>query len=188
MRALGQAFTRVGSLRSPTTRVQACKAVSAHHLSPKQLLQFQSYFPYQFAPNQTAAISTSSPVLSATSAMASTPGPLDADASYILEFWFGGDEPEKKWFLKSDDFDDQVRKKFGSLVEKARETAELDHWTETPEGTVALIILLDQFPRVCLRPICAKFASVSYELARLHRYISRPLCCLLVELSTPDIS
>ncbi len=36
---------------------------------------------------------------------------------------------------------------------------ELDDWAETPEGTLALLILLDQFPRNCFRGTAHAFAT-----------------------------
>ncbi|MEG4230720.1 DUF924 family protein [Microcoleus sp. Pol11C3] len=50
------------------------------------------------------------------------------------------------WFGKSQDTDNQIRKQYGDLVSSAI-AGKLDHWMETPRGCVALMILLDQFPR-----------------------------------------
>lgn len=61
----------------------------------------------------------------------------------ILDFWFS--LPVLDWF--SDKHDDYITKNFGALVEKAINTDELDGWTETPSGSLALVLLLDQFTR-----------------------------------------
>ena len=51
-----------------------------------------------------------------------------------------------RWFGSDPDMDQQIRDQFGDLVARAS-TGELDHWSGTPEGRLALIILLDQFRR-----------------------------------------
>jgi uncharacterized protein (DUF924 family) len=47
---------------------------------------------------------------------------------------------------------------FGGLVVPAREGA-LDAWAATPEGALALVLLLDQFPRNLFRGTAEAFAS-----------------------------
>jgi uncharacterized protein (DUF924 family) len=66
----------------------------------------------------------------------------------VLAFWrtAGPD----KWFEKSADFDLDVRRRFFSLW-RAASAGELPHWEETPEGALALVIALDQFPRNMFR-------------------------------------
>ncbi len=74
--------------------------------------------------------------------------------SEVLGFWFGelreGKLPDKEkqmtWWMKSEEFDDLVRQRFEKYVLLA-EKGELSHWLETPLGTVAFIIVVDQFPR-----------------------------------------
>jgi uncharacterized protein (DUF924 family) len=70
-------------------------------------------------------------------------GPAD-----VLAFWRAAG-PDK-WFEKSAAFDLQVRQRFFSLWHAAR-AGELPHWEETPEGALALVITLDQFPRNMFR-------------------------------------
>ena len=74
----------------------------------------------------------------------------------ILDFWFEGiteetqlmdDLPVKKrWFGKDDSVDEEIKKKFGSDLTKARK-GKYTSWMETSVGSLALIILLDQFSR-----------------------------------------
>ena len=52
----------------------------------------------------------------------------------------------EQWFKKDDSFDALLKDRFGKLVEKAR-AGQLDAWAETKEGTLALILLLDQMTR-----------------------------------------
>jgi uncharacterized protein (DUF924 family) len=78
----------------------------------------------------------------------------------ILDFWFG-DEPFQniqKWFMGGPAFDEEIRSKFGSIIDAAI-AGELDHWTETPEGLTALVIVLDQFTRNTFREDSRAFAG-----------------------------
>lgn len=63
----------------------------------------------------------------------------------VLEFWF---DPavEAHWFDRDDAFDAQVRERFGAALEAAAHD-KLDEWSDTPEGWLALLIVLDQFSR-----------------------------------------
>jgi uncharacterized protein (DUF924 family) len=77
-------------------------------------------------------------------------------AGEVLDFWFGrkGD-PEygqfrDGWFRKDPDFDARVTKQFAGLYEEAA-AGELDGWREDAESCLALVILLDQFPRNMFR-------------------------------------
>lgn len=63
----------------------------------------------------------------------------------ILDFWFAPQHKEL-WFVKNADFDGKIRAQF-ELVYQAAIASELDHWQDTPEGVLALVIVLDQFPR-----------------------------------------
>lgn len=78
----------------------------------------------------------------------------------ILAFWFadGPDRFRRAWFRKSDAFDAEIRRRFGQLQETA-ETGRLADWAADPEGTLALAILLDQFPRNLFRGQARAFAS-----------------------------
>jgi uncharacterized protein (DUF924 family) len=89
----------------------------------------------------------------------------------ILEFWFGdgGDAASVAaarsalWWGKSDDSDEEIRRRFGDWVERAAR-GELDEWLATPRGRLALIILLDQFSRNIHRGRPASFASDAQAL------------------------
>lgn len=66
-------------------------------------------------------------------------GPAD-----ILAFWFSP-EMEKHWFKSTPALDRQIRKKYAVLWSRAA-MGECDHWKTTAEGSLALTIVLDQFP------------------------------------------
>jgi uncharacterized protein (DUF924 family) len=71
------------------------------------------------------------------------------------------------WFTGSAAIDDEIRRRFGGLVARARAGA-LDAWAETPRGALALIILIDQFSRNLHRGSPEAFSRdpVALELAR----------------------
>ena len=78
----------------------------------------------------------------------------------LLSFWFadGPDSFRAAWFMKDDAFDAACRDGFGELVVPARD-GELDDWAATPDGALALLLLLDQFPRNLFRGRAEAFAS-----------------------------
>jgi uncharacterized protein (DUF924 family) len=84
----------------------------------------------------------------------------------VTNFWFST-LSRPHWFTASDAFDAEVRKRFGTLCDRAR-AGELDDWTKTPEGALALILLLDQVPRNIYRNSAQAFASdaTALEFAR----------------------
>lgn len=90
----------------------------------------------------------------------------------LLDFWFaeGADTPRQIWFQRSDAFDAEIRARFGGLVVPARE-GQLDDWAETPEGALALTLVLDQFPRNLFRGSPEAFASDAHGLALARRVI-----------------
>ncbi|MFP3978645.1 DUF924 family protein [Marinobacter sp. KMM 10035] len=80
------------------------------------------------------------------------------DWKEILDFWFGeldenglpDSEHRNRWFLSSRKFDQEIRRRFLSMVLFASEQG-LDHWRKIPGGQLAEIILLDQFSRNIFR-------------------------------------
>jgi uncharacterized protein (DUF924 family) len=80
------------------------------------------------------------------------PGSIDPQA--ILDFWFGdaaGDPAraaarEEFWFGASQTTDAAVRERFSAAIEAAAR-GELEHWANAARSALALVVLLDQFPR-----------------------------------------
>jgi uncharacterized protein (DUF924 family) len=73
---------------------------------------------------------------------------LDVRALSVAKFW--RDAGEDAWFEKNDAFDADFRSRFLDL-HYAAARRECDAWSEHAEGSLALMILLDQFPRNCFR-------------------------------------
>jgi len=80
----------------------------------------------------------------------------------IIAFW--EEAGPEKWFSKDEAFDVQIRERFLATYEAAA-TGELAGWTETAHGTLALLILLDQFPRNMFRGDRRTYATDSTALA-----------------------
>lgn len=81
----------------------------------------------------------------------------------ILNFWYGI-ENKPKWFIKDSAFDREIAEKFLSYYEEAAK-GNLDYWQGSFEGSLALIILLDQFPRNMFREQPKSFATDAKALS-----------------------
>jgi uncharacterized protein (DUF924 family) len=84
------------------------------------------------------------------------PGQSD-QASEVLEFWFVETRPHQ-WFAKDLAFDDLVQQSFLRLTRRAI-AAELGAWGVDETGGLALVLLLDQFPRQIWRDSAMAFAG-----------------------------
>ncbi|KAI9736112.1 MAG: hypothetical protein M1818_006288 [Claussenomyces sp. TS43310] len=82
------------------------------------------------------------------------------DIDRIISFWFDAEDPISRWFKASPEVDAQCKDLFGGLIEQAR-LSQLKSWTETPKGTLATLLLLDQFPRNVFRGSALSFSSDS---------------------------
>ena len=89
----------------------------------------------------------------------------------VLLFWFGPaaerGKPHKRWFVNSEAFDREVRERFLPLYEEAA-AGKLAHLKESAADCLALIVVLDQFPRNMFRGTPRAFAtdSLALETAR----------------------
>jgi uncharacterized protein (DUF924 family) len=90
----------------------------------------------------------------------------------VLGFWL---EPKpateeatlarmRTWFNGGPAIDQEITVRFASLVERARR-GELDAWTQTFRGTLALLILLDQFMRNIYRGAPTAYSADAKALA-----------------------
>src|SRR6266542_1702384 len=77
-------------------------------------------------------------------------------AEDVLTFW--REAGPDRWFAKDDAFDAESRDKCLDLYEAAS-VGQLDHWGATAEGALALVIVLDQFPRNMFRGSARTFAA-----------------------------
>ena len=69
--------------------------------------------------------------------------PVEAQA--VLAFWFDPAQ-QPHWFDASPQFDAIIRDRFGGTYRLAAQ-GKLEQWIDTPQGWLALLIVLDQFSR-----------------------------------------
>jgi uncharacterized protein (DUF924 family) len=74
----------------------------------------------------------------------------------VLTFW--RDAGRERWFRKDDAFDAEFRDRFLDAHEAAAR-GELDDWASNADGSLALLILLDQFPRNAFRASPRMYAT-----------------------------
>lgn len=84
----------------------------------------------------------------------------------LLDWWFGAEAPATEvaaarhglWFGKRDEQDREAEQRFGALVRQAL-SGGLQDWKQSPQGWLALLILLDQLPRMIFRDTPQAFAG-----------------------------
>jgi uncharacterized protein (DUF924 family) len=86
--------------------------------------------------------------------VAAAPG--GAEAAAVVAFWRAAG-PDA-WFAKDDAFDRRFREQFLAL-HLAASCRHCDGWSRTADGTLALVLLLDQFPRNAFRGTRRMYAT-----------------------------
>jgi uncharacterized protein (DUF924 family) len=110
-----------------------------------------------------------------------------ASAEEVLDFWLGSPaDPvrnpgcarvQERWWVKSEAFDEQCRR-FLPEVERAA-AGELDAWRDEPRSCLALLLLLDQFPRNLFRGSPRAFATDAQARAVARHAMARGLDVVL---------
>lgn len=96
----------------------------------------------------------------------------------VLHFWFGTPDspdygqPRKAWFVKDPEFDARVRSQFLRTYERAA-AGECDDWQRQPHSCLALLVVLDQFPRNLFRGTPRAFATDDRALEIAERAIAQ---------------
>ena len=98
---------------------------------------------------------------------------MDPRAAAALDFWLGEIGP-KGWYEVDEGLDAAIRERFGPLWEEARRGG-LEAWPGKAESCLALVILLDQFPRNMFRGDARAFATDARALAVAKSAIARGL-------------
>jgi uncharacterized protein (DUF924 family) len=96
--------------------------------------------------------------------------PLSVAPHDVVAFW--QEAGPKKWFTKDPGFDAAVRDRFLGAYEAAA-GGELAHWDSTPDGALALVIVLDQFSRNMFRGDARTYAADPYARAVADRALAR---------------
>jgi uncharacterized protein (DUF924 family) len=94
-----------------------------------------------------------------------SPAPAD-----VLAFW--REAGKDKWYTKNEAFDAEVRQRFLGLWQQAA-AGELASWEATDDGALALVIVLDQFPRNMFRGDARTFSTDAKALDVASRAIAR---------------
>ena len=93
-----------------------------------------------------------------------------ASPETVLAFW--REAGPEKWFKNDVTFDDDIRRRFLKTYEAAA-AGQLFSWEQTAESTLALIIVLDQFPRNMFRGDPRTYAADPVARAVADRAIAR---------------
>ncbi len=95
--------------------------------------------------------------------------PMANRAGEVLTFW--EEAGPEMWYKQDDSFDRTIRDRFGALWDTAA-AGECDRWAVGPRTALALIILLDQFPRNMFRGSAMAFATDDRALLASHLALS----------------
>lgn len=90
----------------------------------------------------------------------------------IISFW--QEAGPERWFSSDPGFDETLRSRFLGVYEAAVR-GELDDWSKSAEGALALVLVLDQFPRNMFRSTPRAFAADDLALAVADRAIASGL-------------
>ena len=88
----------------------------------------------------------------------------------ILAFW--REAGSDRWYKKDGAFDDEVRRRFMGLWQEAA-AGKLSSWEASDDGALALVIVLDQFPRNMFRDDAMTYSSDTLARAVAGRAIDR---------------
>lgn len=88
----------------------------------------------------------------------------------VARFW--REAGPDKWFAKDEAFDREFAARFGE-AHMAAARRELDHWLDEAESALALLLLLDQFPRNVFRATAHMFATDPLALSLARQAVAR---------------
>ncbi len=94
----------------------------------------------------------------------------DVSPAVILAFWRAAGSD--RWYKRDDAFDADLRRRFLGLWRKAA-AGERSCWEATDDGALALVIVLDQFPRNMFRGDVRAYSSDALALEVANRAIAR---------------
>jgi uncharacterized protein (DUF924 family) len=93
-----------------------------------------------------------------------------AEPEEIVRFWFEELSP-KEWYGAPPRVDAEIKARFGETYEALKDAVPPD-WLEEPEGMLAAILVLDQFPRNMFRGAPQAFATDERALSLSERAIA----------------
>jgi len=89
----------------------------------------------------------------------------------LLDYWYS-ERVSKMWFAATPELDAEIKQRFESLWEQAA-AGELSQWAESAEGTLALVILLDQLPLNMFRNEAKSFQTEQLAVRLAKQAIAR---------------
>lgn len=89
--------------------------------------------------------------------------PEPISPQHIIEFWYS-EKMRQRWFSSTPELDAEIRSRYESLWIQAGKD-ELDDWKASPEGCLALVIVLDQFPLNMFRAEAKSFSTEQKAVA-----------------------
>ena len=81
----------------------------------------------------------------------------------LIDFWFS-DEAKQYWFKSTQSFDQRLIDSYIDTWRQAKQ-GKLDRWQQTAVGSLALVIVLDQFPLNMFRGTAKCFSTDASSLA-----------------------
>ncbi|MEW5787645.1 MAG: DUF924 family protein [Pseudomonadota bacterium] len=92
-------------------------------------------------------------------------------ARQLLDYWYSP-RLRTRWFASTPTLDEEIRSRWEALWRRGL-TGELDGWSGTSEGALALVILLDQLPLNMFRGRAEAFASERQAVAAARRAVDQ---------------
>jgi uncharacterized protein (DUF924 family) len=81
----------------------------------------------------------------------------------IIDYWYS-ERLQRHWFASTPELDAEIHQRYAGLWERAA-WGELDGWQESAEGSLALVIVLDQFPLNMFRGRPESFSTEARAVA-----------------------
>lgn len=105
--------------------------------------------------------------------MADAQPQVPAAAGALLDYWFNGLTPDQ-WWKPDPDVDQELRARFLPLYEQLSREVPAE-WLQTPRGTLAAVMVLDQLPRNVFRGDPRAYATDAKALALARQAVERGL-------------
>lgn len=102
--------------------------------------------------------------------MSERTAPARQSAEDVLAFWLAAGS--ERWFEDDEAFDATIRARFATTYADAA-AGRLSAWENSPEGALALVIVLDQFPRNMFRNSACAYAADRLARAVAERAVAR---------------
>jgi uncharacterized protein (DUF924 family) len=96
---------------------------------------------------------------------------MDIIATEIIDFWFSADI-SKQWFNAKPALDSEIKSKY-EILWQAASRGEFDHWQDSADGALALVIILDQFPLNMYRNQAKSFITEARSIEVAHQAVER---------------